>query len=415
MSLSDRVKKNILFVALVAAVVTIPLKNQWNSIAIIFFVAACFIQQPLTGSLKKLRNSWFWAIPALYFAWLALSTFWDVSGGYRLRDIERYLVLLFIPVATAVAPDSIKKFIRAACLAFVAVTVTVCVLCLVKAFNQYSQVHDSRVFYYQYLGEQMGLNAVFLSNYCLASIMWLLYFGFLDRKKRIRRNILIIVLIAFLMFMIFLLSSKLLIFLTVAVMLAFVLVLGYVRAFFKKALLVSIIIFFAGFVAVTQLPYLKWRISSTELKTYEGVQDNQNGVAIRLYMWKTVSGMIAERPLVGYGIHGGRLETLKRYKQDGFEMGVQGDYHSHNQYLESMLMAGIPAIVLLLLMMLTALWYALREKNFLLLLIVVHFMTQSLFESTFEVQHELVFYIFFVFLFFYHAPRHTNADQIQTS
>jgi O-antigen ligase len=132
-------------------------------------------------------------------------------------------------------------------------------------------------------------------------------------------------------------------------------------------------------------------------------------------MWKTVAGLIAERPLVGYGIHGGRLETLKRYNDDGFEMGVQGDYHSHNQYLESMLMAGIPALVLLLAIMFTSLWHAAKNKIFLLLLIVVHFMTQSIFESTFEVQHELVFYIFFVFLFFYHARRHIDTDQTQVS
>ena len=132
---------------------------------------------------------------------------------------------------------------------------------------------------------------------------------------------------------------------------------------------------------------------------YRGKEDNQNGIAIRLYMWKAVSGLIKERPLIGYGIKGGRLETLAKYKRDGFEMGVQGDYHAHNQYLESWLMAGIPGVILLLSMMFSAFWKGIKSKNFLLLLMVVHFMAQCVFESTFEVQHELVFYIFLFFSF----------------
>jgi O-antigen ligase len=403
-----------LFAALIAAVATIPMKNQWNSIATILFVAACFFQQPLNTSFQKLRQSRFWIIPVVYFIWLAFSHFWDSSGGYRLRDIERYLILFFIPPAMAVAPEQMGKFIKKACLVFVAVTVGICILSLVRSYQEYQLNHDYRVFYYQYLAEQTGLNAIFLSNYCLASIAWLLYYGFLgqkeeNRKQGWRQYMFILITIVFLLGMIFMLSSKLLIFLTLIMMIVFVLLLGYVKGFFLRAIIITSLIVVAGLVAVSQLTYLKWRIDSTELKMYQGESDNQNGIAIRLYMWKAVSGLIMERPVIGHGIRGGRLETLAKYKTDGFEMGVQGDYHAHNQYLESWLMAGIPALILLLSMMFTALWRAIKLKSFLLLLMVIHFMVQCVFESTFEVQHELVFYIFFIFLFYYHAPRLRNV------
>ena len=192
-------------------------------------------------------------------------------------------------------------------------------------------------------------------------------------------------------------------------MMVFILVLGYEKGFFIRSIIITSLIIASGLIAVTQLSYLKWRITSTELKMYRGQEDNQNGVAIRLYMWKAVSGLIAERPLLGYGIKGGRLETLAKYQNDGFEMGVRGDYHAHNQYLESWLMAGIPGLIMLLYIMFNALWKGIKSKNFLLLLMVVHFMAQSVFESTFEVQHELVFYIFFTFLFYYHGPHIRNA------
>lgn len=391
------------------AVATIPMKNQWNSIATILFVAACVFQQPLSVSYRKLKESRAWIIPVLYFVWLAFSHFWDASGGYRLRDIERYLVLFFIPAAMAIAPDETKRFVHKACVAFIVVTTVICLLCLLKSYREYQVTGDYRVFYYQYLSEQMTLNAIFLSNFCLASIAWMLYFGFLEKRQTAGRYVVLSTTIAFLLFMIFLLSSKLLIFLTIVMMMVFILMLGYVKGFFIRSIVITSLIVIAGFVAISQLPYLKWRIASTELKMYQGEEDNQNGVAIRLYMWKTVADLIAEKPVMGYGIRGGRIATLKRYEDDGFEMGVKGDYHGHNQYLESLLMAGIPGIVLLLSMMITVLRRAFTTKNFLLLLMVVHFMTQSLIESTFEVQQELVFYIFFIFLFYYHGPRLRNT------
>jgi len=407
-------KRKILFGTLIAAVATIPMKNQWNSIATILFVAACFLQQPLDVSVQRLRRSRFWIIPVIYFVWLAFSHFWDSSGGYRLRDIERYLILFFVPPAMAIAPDDLKVFINKACVAFIAVTVAVCMVSLIRSYQSYQVSHDYRVFYYQYLSEQTGLNAIFLSNYCLASISWLLYYGFLGQRAEGRRQsawryVFICVTIIFLLWMIFLLSSKLLIFLTLLVMIVFILLLGYVRGFFVRSITLTSLIVIAGILAVSNMSYLKWRINTTELKMYQGEADNQNGIAIRLYMWKAVSGLIMERPVLGHGIRGGRLETLAKYKDDGFEMGVEGDYHAHNQYLESWLMAGIPGLVLLLSMMFTALWRAIRTKNFLLLLITFHFISQSVFESTFEVQHELVFYIFFIFLFYYHGSRYRNT------
>jgi len=55
---------------------------------------------------------------------------------------------------------------------------------------------------------------------------------------------------------------------------------------------------------------------------------------------------------------------------------------------------------------------AVAQKNFLLILMISHFALQSIFEATFEVQHELVFYTFFIFLFYYHAPESRNNFSI---
>jgi O-antigen ligase len=252
----------------------------------------------------------------------------------------------------------------------------------------------------------MDLNAIFLSNFCLAAIVWILYYAFIEYKKWKWPKALVIPFIAaFLLFMIFLLSSKLIIGLTILILIVFFLVLGYLRGYFFTSLAAAVLVAVCGIFAVKNLSYVSYRMNVTELKMYQGQADDQNGVAIRLYMWKLALEHIRERPLLGYGIRGAKLETLKKYKEEGFELGVDGNYHSHNEFLESALMAGIPATILLVLFVFAAFRGAVRQKNFLLLLMVVHFTVQSLIESTFEVQHELVFYLFFIFLFYYHAPR----------
>lgn len=397
----ESIKQKILLAALIAVAVTIPLSHQLNSTAFIIFIFACLIQQPLKVSWSRMLNSKFWMIPLIYFFWGACTYFWDVSGGYTIRDLERYSILVFIPSALSFVPRISSRHIRIALMCFVAVTIAVCIICLFKSNSEYQVTGDSRIFYYHYLSEQMNLNAIFLSNYCLASITWMMYYGFV-KKERLNR-IGILGSCIFLFSMIFLLSSKLIIFLTLLIVLIFILVLGYVRGYFLRSLLLTAVIVIAGIFAISKLSYLSWRINVTEFKMYQGPEDDQNGIAIRLHMWKTAMEMIRERPLQGYGLRGARLEILKRYK-DEFELGYRQGYHSHSQYLESALMAGIPALSLLLLMMMQSLVRGIKQKHFLLILIVMHFMIQSVFESTFEVQHELVFYIFFIFLFYYHGP-----------
>lgn len=401
----EQVKTRFFQAALIASVVTIPLSNNLNSIALIIFVAACLIASNARDLKMNLTTSRFWIIPIIYFLWTVSTYFWDTSGGFTVKELERYAILLFIPPAMAAVPKIPPKTIKFVGMSFIITVVTVCIICLFRSYNQYQVTGDYRVFYYHYLSEQMHLNAIFLSNYCLASITWLLYYGFVEKEKH-RAGIYIVIVAAavFLFTMIFLLSSKLIIFLTVLIILLFVLILGYVRGYLGRALLVTFIVVLAGVVAINNFSYLKWRIDVTEVKMYSGKQDDQNGLAIRLFMWDIAFDHIKERPLLGYGLKGARDKTLTAYNDKGFDLGVTGNYHAHNQYLESTLMAGIPALLLLILFIAAAVRRGAVVKNFLLLLMVFHFAIQSVFESTFEVQHELVFYVFFIFLFYYHAP-----------
>lgn len=397
---------------MVFAIITIPLYNNLNSIALIIFVFTCVIQQPVNKSLQKLKQTRLWIFPALYVIWLCATWFWDVSGGFAAKDIERYAALLFLPPAMALVPRFSAKQIQIACLSLVSITIIVSLICLAKSYSEYLVTKDYRVFFYHYLGMQMNLNAIFLSNYCLVSIACLLYFGFIhEGRYKLYTYPFILPAIAFLFTMIFLLSSKLLVFITLIVLVFFILYIGYLKGYLLRSVVLMVIITVAGLIAARELDYLSWRISSTTVKEYSGKADDNNGIAIRLLMWESAWELIKERPVLGYGVRGARESILEKFREKHFEMGYRDGYHSHNQYLESTLMGGIPAFVLLMGMLAGAFIRGLTTRNILLLLLLLLFMTQSIIESAFEVQQELVFYIFFIFLFAYHSPSTNNPTE----
>ena len=406
-------KTKILLFSLLFAVGTIPLYNHLNSIACIFLVFACFVQQPLSVTLSILKKPTAWVLPALYAGWFVCSYFWDSTGGYAARDIERYSSLLFIPPALAILPKLPRRFVRILCMFFVLVTIVICIACLILGVYQFYLTGDYRYFYYHYLSMQLDLNAIFLSNYCLASIIWLLYFGFLKRRNISRINyFLICTALVFLFGMVLLLSSKLIIFLMLLMLMAFICYIGYLRGYLLRSLLIVALVIIGGVVAVNKLSYLQWRLATTNFKKYSGKEDDNNGLSIRRLMWSNAWDLVKKRPVLGYGIRGARQKELEVYKAENFEMGFEAGYHSHNQYLESALMGGVFSMFLFVAMISQLTFEGFRSKNVLLLFMLFHFACQSLIESTYEVQQEQVFYILFLFLFYYHSPSLTQNSKI---
>jgi O-antigen ligase len=389
--------------SLCVAAASISLDNNLNSILIISFVFFSLFTLTLRGSLHALSEKRIWLLPLSFGLWTIATAFWDSSGQVTLKSLEKYSTLLFLPIVfTMIAPLRFQ-LVRLTCLAFIVSVIALSIVAIISSAIQYQKIGDYRLFSYHYLSEQVGLNAIYFSNYCLASITWLVIHAF-SVKASPHIRLLHAIASGWLLLFIFLLSSKFVIILSIVMIGLLLLWIGYRRGFLKY-----VVIGFGALIAialflVNTLDYVRYRFAVTEIKKYESEADAQNGIAIRLLMWESAAELIRERPLTGYGVNGAEEEMLKKYQQKNFPLGIYNKYNTHNQYLQSALVGGIPLLAIFISMIVSLIVAAVRNRNILLLLLVVQFSLQSLFEATFEVHHELVFFTFFTLLFLLQNP-----------
>jgi O-antigen ligase len=399
----------VLKIALILVAVTIPLHNNFNSWAIVFLCTATVIE-----SIARRRNFRFPSVVYVglaYFLWLSLTFFWDTSGGFTIKNLEGYAGLAVFPLIFWLLPSLSVKAIWQICFAFIISVTVVALICLVRSFLEYRQTGDSRVFYYHYLSQQMQLNAIFLSNYCVTGICWLIYFRFVRKPPMPMPGKLWVITWCIALFVfVFMLSSKLVIFLLLAFLIFLLVYIGKTMRQFKLALLVLILVMSSAALAVDNLYYFRWRLAVTEFKEYEGEQDNQNGLAARMLMWRSTAELVKEKPLAGYGLRGAGRELFKKFEEKKFWLGIKEKYNSHNQYLQTALMAGIVGLGLLIAYIGLIVARGFRSGNILLVLFSLHFICISMVESTFEVQQELIFFFFFMLLFYFHLPRRPNPN-----
>jgi O-antigen ligase len=398
------VSRKILIVTLIMAVASIPLKNNWNSLAIVLFCLSTAIQQPVRESIRNLKKDHYWKLTTLFFLWLAATWFWDHTGGFSMRYLEPSASFVFLPLVMAMIPKLTSRELAFVCYSFIISIIIVCIICLTKSYMEYNETRDARVFFYHYLGFQMGLNAVYLSNYCIACITWLLYISFIYKGEKVFAPGYLVTMIAcaFLFLMMFLLSSKMSLVLLFLLIFFMSLYIGYRKKALVYTSLIMILLIISGWFLTQKFGYLNWRIRSTEFKQYSGSQDDNNGLALRITTWTTALNLIKEKPILGYGLKGANEALVERYKQIDFTPGITERYNSHNQFMETTLRSGVVGLLLLLAIIAVPFISSIRKGKFLLTVMVLHFVLVSMVEGTLEIQQEFSFYLFFIFLFHYH-------------
>lgn len=166
-------------------------------------------------------------------------------------------------------------------------------------------------------------------------------------------------------------------------------------------------LFLVGFFLVFNVyytPSFSQRIPKAEvIKNAIVEKDEQNkkvttgndGSARRVFVWKAALEIIKQNVLVGVGTGDSKDKMLEMYQQKEMEAEYNAKLNAHNQYLNTGVSLGLIGISSLIICLFIPFYFSLKERTFVVYGFVVIVAINLLFESMFEKQAGVVFYVFF--------------------
>ena len=144
-------------------------------------------------------------------------------------------------------------------------------------------------------------------------------------------------------------------------------------------------------IGIISIPNTSKRINDTknEVKSLMGTSAKYTNP--RIYLWKHAAEIIAEEPLLGYGVGDAKKALINTFKVKNIPFSGN-NYNFHNQYLQSWAEIGILGVILLMFMLLRPFFEKGQHPLFLIFLglTLIGFMTESMLER----QAGVVFFAF---------------------
>ncbi len=384
---------NLQFLFMLLMTVSIPLSWRvalWMAMAL---VAATLVK---TVAQRKLGNPalttplrWALLMPVIYWLVLAVSLLWssDLSAGLEVLRLKA--VLLIVPLCVLLSDTSylnshhLRTMGYALLAGVVAAFVYFSVCALIETRDGSGFTHFKNCFF---TPERAGVyHHSYIALYAVVAMVFV-YHELTGHWKELKGWLRVVLIVALLMAVCYavVVNSRAGMLAMGLAAVACVVHLLVTRGSWKLSLCVGLLAA-VTIVAATQLmPGYVDRISAT-LKNVDG----DARTSINRCNWHAYS----DSPLVGYGVGDYRARQVEQYEADGYEPGAKAKYNAHNQYMESLLAAGIPGLLALLLFLLLPFCTAMGMRSswrFFLALLTVVVMFNLLFESMLERQMGLL-------------------------
>ncbi|HEY1031995.1 MAG TPA: O-antigen ligase family protein [Flavipsychrobacter sp.] len=371
---------------------------------------------------KKLKErKWLWPWIG-YFLLHAISYTYSANKSQSAFDLQSKFSLLILPIIIGAGVSFDKKKLETIFLSAILGSATIALFCIIQACIR---VNGEGYFYYKFffyhdLVYRLDANAVYVAWHTMLSLTalllwpWQFYFNGSAKKWRV---LLIILLTAFFL----MLSARML-----TVVFFIVLIPIYIVKIFRHARLtrmqigatLAIFVIIAGLLVFTNNPIKKRYadifqkdISKAWLKDYRNVpQKDFNNLTLRLMVWRMGFENINENNLWLTGSGNGDAQDLQNQKMAAYGIDVNNpdpnkrseyfNLNMHNMWFQSLLMIGLPGMLLFMLITLPPLLYV-RKIPFKYFFIVFHitalfFMFQ---EAALQTQAGVIYYTFFSSIF----------------
>src|SRR5450432_661691 len=357
----------------------------------------------------RLKNK-FLAACFLFYAILILSVLYTRNYYESAKHLQTQSAVFLVPFAICCSShpgaDACKKLKKY----FIWMLAAVLFFCLLKAGYKYFYLHtDNTVFFYHALVSPFQQHAVLVSLYTFIALVYLLDNAAtgIDFYNKLLHFLMIIYLIC----CILLLSSKLVISFSVCSLIYYCFLFLKVKLFKRvaiyAALFTGLLIILAVVSTQNKIGNRFNEIASGNLAIVEQPKFSPavyfNGLQFRLLQWRFVNEILTEEHAWLTGVaDSAQLLLNKKYISTHMytgdsNAGTRGylGYNAHNQFLQSLLQAGIAGLVSFLLISLTLVSLAIQKQSRLLAIVTAILIAWCFNESIFEIQYGIMLFTFF--------------------
>jgi O-antigen ligase len=339
---------------------------------------------------------------------LALAYTHNVSEGVKL--LQRSSGLIVIPFAVATTNRFLaKENYSKVAFYFAAILCAASLYCLVINVLKYFSGAPVSTFFFHDLVKPLSQHAIQFSILVFIGLIFLIEHW---KKENFFFNILVPPMVVFLSVFLVLLSSKLII----SIFILYVLHLYNKKIHSTKSLFfVSLFIATVTIVLVTPNPvgnrFRGMFTGNSMLFAREKFNPGTyfNGVQFRLLEWRFTYEILNEQHAWLCGLTPGDAQSFlnKKYKETDMYLGLQGtpdhgylNYHTHNQFLQSLLENGLPALANFIFICLALFKMANSSKRMELKWLAFLLLIYCFTDAPFETQYGIVIFTFFpVFLY----------------
>lgn len=385
------------FVLLVLAAFFIPVFQGFAILsALLGLVTALVLRKPL--QLNTSAKRYVWVVLAIWL-WQAVGLLYTSDLSTGLFHLQQKLgLLLFIPGILALGVLSSKRF-SAIASAFILGCLSSTLYFLGRSFLAWKAGADYSVFQYVHLSAPFHPSyfALYLS-FSIALLAWL----FARQTNTFYKCALASLAAAFYLVCI-LLQSKAGLF---AATLVFPLSIWFNSPVnLRKPLLIGATVLLVAANAIALSLWLAEGESRMEqflalFKNNTVTSTNPNDAnAVRFVLWKTSLELSDQAALAGFGSGDVKHVLREELLKNGQTYAANSEFNAHNQFLQSLLAGGLPALVLLLLYLFLPLRDGLRNKRSLNVILVFLLFLQFQPEAMLESQEGILFCGFWLSLF----------------
>lgn len=396
----------ILFSGLIT--VTLPLKENYNSIAIILFLTsqALFFLKGRNSAIALSKGAFIFVLPFIYLVFQVFYSDYDVYQRNLLRALPILLFPIFFSIIRGQYENAVPRILKILVLSALGYSSFLILFAFYRQLNFSPDFSNINWYFFAYrdFTAVLNIHPTYLGMYnCLAFSV--IAYNVFKRNKLLPSDIVSILILT----VVIILAGSRISLICQILIFCYLLFSNFTRIGRKPKLLFLLFFIVVPTMIFTYVPIAKERMVDMTFglkETYAYAKYGENvkyagSIAPRLELWKCALEAASNNYVFGNGFGNTQKLLNECYKSKGFDHYAQLNYQTHNQYLSSFARGGIMGLGVILIVLLFPLFLAIKNKNYLYVSFLIIILVCCLTENVLNRHFGIVFYAFFNSLFYF--------------